>query len=140
MTVIRGFHGHTFIEPVDPLDLPLPDLEDVASVFPVLADGHTPWLPGLYGVGRKQHAELLDELVRGVLGTEAFIDLGVARLDDAGDLAVRQARLNYSPDVSRRAVRHSFHIQGMYTPFETGLDLCRCLPMGTLSPPSCGRP
>ena len=124
VSILRRLHRDISIEPVDALDLPLPDLEDVAGVLPVFADGLAPGLPGLYGVGGEQHAQLLDQLIRGVLGAQALVDLGVAHLDYAGDLAVRKGRVYDGPDVSRRAVGHyAFSLFLLERAFTTSMKL-----------------
>jgi len=108
VSVLGALHGYALIEPVDALYFLFPYLKDVAGVLPVFADSLAPWLPCLYGVGCEQHAELLDELVVGILGADAPVYLGVARLNDAGYLFVCQVRVEYGPDVGRRAVRYPF--------------------------------
>jgi hypothetical protein len=45
--IVGGLDGSRFVEPVDMLDLPLPDPEDVAGVFPVLFDDPGLGLPYL---------------------------------------------------------------------------------------------
>jgi len=56
VTVIRGFHRYAPVEPVDAFDLPLPDLEDVANIFPEFAYGHASRVLGLDDVSCEQLA------------------------------------------------------------------------------------
>jgi len=108
--VVRRLHRDALVEFVEPLYLPLPDSEDVSGVLPVLAYCQALWLAGLDGVGCEEHAELLDELVRAALGADACVYLGVAHLDDACDLGVREGGVHDEPHVGSGAVWHLCHL------------------------------
>jgi len=133
--VFRALHLDALVQPKYAPDLVLPHLEDVPGVLPVLAYRLGPGLPGLDRVGRKQHAQLLHELIRRALVPQALVYLGVAFSSMNPRLMVRPPTIALRPSSDNIGCNPSIsphrHRSSTLSHFALSSDqACRCTSRG----------